>query len=58
MWTIIGAALFDGRASDGMLVSTEHASLKNSQLLLVNLAEENGEMVDLFGVVGEQWFQE
>lgn len=39
-----------------MLLSAEESPLETSQILFVHLAEEDGEMVDLFGMVGEEWF--
>jgi len=53
---IVGGVLLDGRTRDRLLVPAEQSLLELPQVLLIYLAEENGEMIDLFGVMGEEWF--
>lgn len=56
MRLIVRGVLLDGRTCDRLLVSAEQSLLELPQVLLIHLAEENGEMVDLFGVMCEEWF--
>jgi len=53
---IIGAVLFNGRTSFRVLVCKEQPLEEKPQIFLVNLAKKNSEMVDLLGMMGEQWF--
>lgn len=53
---MIGAVLFNRRTSDRLFVRKEQPLEEMPQIFLVHLAKKNGEMVDLLGMMGEQWF--